>query len=43
MRLDDSQAWLPHMRSRLRLRTSPVRYFVDPSLGTAALVFDVAR
>ena len=37
MLLDNSEAWLPHMRSRLRLRTSPVRYFVDPSLGTAAL------
>jgi uncharacterized protein len=35
--LDDSEAWRPHMRSRARLRTSPVRYFVDPSLGTAAL------
>jgi len=35
--LDDSEAWRPHMRSRTRLRTSPVRYFVDPSLGPAAL------
>ncbi len=35
--LDDSEAWRPHMRSRARLRTGPVRYFVDPSLGTAAL------
>lgn len=35
--LDDSPAWLPHMRSRARLRTAPVRYFVDPSLGPAAL------
>ncbi len=34
---DDSAAWRPHMRSRARLRTAPVRYFVDPSLGTAAL------
>jgi predicted AAA+ superfamily ATPase len=25
------------MRSRARLRSSPVNYFVDPSLGTAAL------
>jgi len=37
MLLDNSEAWLPHMRSRLRLRTSPVRYFVDPSLAPAAL------
>jgi len=35
--LDDSPAWLPHMRSRTRLRRAPVRYFVDPSLGLAAL------
>lgn len=34
---DDSAAWRPHMRSRARLRTAPVRYFVDPSIGTAAL------
>jgi len=35
--IDDSEAWRPHMRSRTRLRQSPVRYFVDPSLGLAAL------
>lgn len=35
--IDNSPAWLPHMRSRARLRTAPVRYFVDPSLGPAAL------
>jgi predicted AAA+ superfamily ATPase len=35
--LDNSPAWLPHMRSRARLRTAPVRYFVDPSMGPAAL------
>jgi len=35
--LDDSQAWQPHMRSRSRLRTASTRYFVDPSIGTAAL------
>ena len=34
---DDSPAWRPHMRSRTRLRTAPVRYFVDPSLAMAAL------
>lgn len=35
--LDNSEAWRPHMRSRARLRTAQVRYFVDPSLGPAAL------
>jgi predicted AAA+ superfamily ATPase len=35
--LDDSASWQPHMRSRTRLRATPTRYFVDPSIGTAAL------
>jgi predicted AAA+ superfamily ATPase len=35
--LDNSEAWRPHMRSRSRLRTTATRYFVDPSIGTAAL------
>lgn len=35
--LENSPAWLPHMRSRARLRTAAVRYFVDPSIGPAAL------
>lgn len=34
---DNSPSWQPHMRSRTRLRAAPVRYFVDPSIGTAAL------
>jgi predicted AAA+ superfamily ATPase len=34
---ENSPAWKPHMRSRIELREAPVRYFVDPSLGTAAL------
>ncbi len=34
---DNSQAWLPHMRSRTRLRKAAVRYFIDPSLALAAL------
>lgn len=37
MLTDNSEAWRPHMRSRVRLRAAPVRYFVDPSIGTAAL------
>lgn len=35
--VDNSEAWQPHMRSRTRLRVAPTRYFVDPSIGTAAL------
>lgn len=37
MLIDNSEAWRPHIRSRTRLRTAPVRYFVDPSIGPAAL------
>lgn len=35
--LDNSPAWLPHMRSSVRLRKAAVRYFVDPSIGPASL------
>lgn len=35
--IDDCEAWQPHMRSRSRLRTTPTRYLVDPSIATAAL------
>lgn len=34
---ESSEAWNPHMRSRTKLRSNEVRYFVDPSLGAAAL------
>jgi len=34
---ENSPSWRPHMRSRVRLREAPVRYFIDPSIGTAAL------
>lgn len=34
---ENSPSWRPHMRSRTQLREAPVRYFVDPSLGTASL------
>lgn len=37
MLLEPLPPWRPHMRSRTRLRASPVHHFVDPSLGTAAL------
>ncbi len=35
--IEDLAAWSPNIRSRSRVRTSPVRHFVDPSLATAAL------
>ena len=35
--LEDQPAWSVRLRSRSRLRTSPKRHFVDPSLAVAAL------
>ncbi len=35
--VENAPAWRPHMRSRTQLRAAPVRHFVDPSLGPAAL------
>jgi predicted AAA+ superfamily ATPase len=41
--LEDQPAWAPTLRSSRRLRTSPKRHFVDPSIGIAALGIDVER
>lgn len=35
--VEDTPAWNPNLRSRTAIRTSPTRYFVDPSIATAAL------
>lgn len=40
---EDLPAWRPSIRSRARLRASPVRHLVDPSLATAALNAAPAR
>ena len=37
MIVEDQPAWKPHLRSRARLRSTPKRHFVDPSLAVAAL------
>jgi uncharacterized protein len=37
MIVEDQPAWAPHLRSRSKLRTTPTRHFVDPSLAVAAL------
>ena len=37
MILEPLPAWRPHLRSRTRLRTTPVHHFLDPSVGLAAL------
>ena len=35
--IEDLEPWSPAMRSRVRLRGTPVRHYVDPSLAVAAL------
>ena len=40
---EEQLAWSPHLRSRSRLRRSPKRHFVDPSLAVAALGASVDR
>lgn len=35
--IEDQPAWSTHLRSKIRLRKSPKRHFVDPSLAVAAL------
>lgn len=35
--IEDSIAWSPSLRSKTAIRTSDTRYFIDPSIATAAL------
>ena len=35
--IEDCPAWSPNLRSKTAIRTSDTRYFVDPSIATAAL------
>ncbi|MDR3247338.1 MAG: DUF4143 domain-containing protein [Treponema sp.] len=35
--IDEQLAWQPSLRSKTRIRTSPKRHFIDPSLAAAAL------
>lgn len=35
--IKDLEAWNPNLNSKAAIRTSPTRYFTDPSLATAAL------
>lgn len=35
--IEDMPAWNPNLRSRTAIRTANTRYFVDPSIATAAL------
>ncbi len=35
--IEDMRAWNPNLRSKTAVRTSDTRYYVDPSIGVAAL------
>lgn len=35
--IEDSPAWNPNLRSKVAIRTTDTRYFVDPSIAVAAL------
>ncbi|CCV64686.1 conserved hypothetical protein [Alteracholeplasma palmae J233] len=35
--IEDLSAWNPNLRSKVVVRTSPTRHFIDPSIATAAL------
>lgn len=35
--IEEQEAWLPSLRSKTRIRTTPKRHFTDPSLAAAAL------
>ena len=35
--IEDMEAWNPNLRSKVAIRTSDTRYFVDPSIATSAL------
>lgn len=35
--IEDAPAWNPNLRSKTAIRTSDTRYFIDPSIGVAAL------
>jgi hypothetical protein len=35
--IEDAPAWNPNLRSKVAIRTSDTRYFIDPSIATASL------
>lgn len=38
--IEDAPAWKPKLRSKVAIRTTATRYFVDPSIAAAALRID---
>ena len=35
--IEDAPAWNPNLRSKIAIRSTPTRYFVDPAIATASL------
>lgn len=35
--IEDMEAWNPNLRSKTAIRTSPTRYFIDPSIASSSL------
>ncbi len=38
--IEDMKAWNPNLRSKVAIRTSDTRYFIDPSIAAASLGFE---
>lgn len=41
--IEDLESWHPNLRSKTVIRTSPARFFIDPSIGAAALELTSTR
>lgn len=41
--IDDLKAWNPNLRSKTVIRSTPARFFIDPSIGSAALKLTSAK
>lgn len=41
--VEDLESWSPNLRSKTVIRTSPARFFVDPSIGATALGLSSSR
>ncbi len=41
--IEDLHSWNPNLRSKTRIRSTPARFFVDPSIGASALKLTSSR
>lgn len=41
--IEDLNSWSPNLRSKTVIRTSPARFFIDPSIGATALNLNSSR